>query len=51
MSRDVVNGDLDLGAAGRAFAEAELDQDAIFQRLEAELLRCLAKPSEQPASP
>jgi len=40
-----------LGAAGRAFAEAELDQDAIFQRLEAELLRCLAKPSEQPASP
>ncbi|QRF61993.1 glycosyltransferase WbuB [Variovorax paradoxus] len=40
-----------LGAAGRAFAEAELDQDAIFQRLEAELLRCLAKPGEQPASP
>lgn len=31
-----------LGAAGRAFALAELDQDAILSRLEQELLRCVA---------
>jgi len=31
-----------MGAAGRAFAEAELDQDAILQRFERELLRCVA---------
>ncbi|MGJ7530236.1 glycosyltransferase WbuB [Variovorax sp. GB1P17] len=31
-----------LGAAGRRFAESELDQDAILLRLEQELLRCVA---------
>lgn len=33
-----------LGAAGRAFALAELDQDAILSRFEQELLRCVAQP-------
>ena len=32
----------EMGAAGRAFAEAELDQNAILQRLEQELVRCVA---------
>lgn len=31
-----------MGVAGRSFAETELDQNAILQRLERELLRCLA---------
>jgi len=31
-----------MGAAARSFAETELDQNAILQRLERELLRCLA---------
>jgi colanic acid biosynthesis glycosyl transferase WcaI len=31
-----------LGTAGRRFAEAELDRNAILQRLEEELQRCIA---------
>ncbi|AVQ80397.1 MULTISPECIES: glycosyltransferase WbuB [unclassified Variovorax] len=31
-----------MGAAGRRFAESALDEDAILQRLEQELLRCVA---------
>jgi colanic acid biosynthesis glycosyl transferase WcaI len=31
-----------LGSAGRRFAEAELDRNAILQRLEEELQRCIA---------
>jgi colanic acid biosynthesis glycosyl transferase WcaI len=31
-----------MGAAGRLFAESELDRNAILLRLEKELLRCLA---------
>jgi colanic acid biosynthesis glycosyl transferase WcaI len=32
----------EMGAAGRSFAEAELDQNAILRRFEQELLRCVA---------
>jgi colanic acid biosynthesis glycosyl transferase WcaI len=32
----------EMGAAGRRFAESALDQDAILQRLERELQRCVA---------
>jgi colanic acid biosynthesis glycosyl transferase WcaI len=32
----------EMGAAGRRFAEQALDQDAILQRLEHELQRCVA---------
>ncbi|PIF73442.1 colanic acid biosynthesis glycosyl transferase WcaI [Variovorax sp. 54] len=41
-----------LGAAGRAFAQAELDQDAILSRFEQALLRCVAdRGTTTPAPP
>lgn len=39
-----------LGAAGRAFAQAELDQNAILSRFEQELLRCVADAGTQAPS-
>lgn len=38
-----------MGAAARSFAETELDRNAILQRLERELLRCVAEPLAVPA--
>lgn len=35
-----------LGCAGRAYAEAELDQATLLRRLERELLRCVAGPAD-----
>ncbi|QOF76289.1 glycosyltransferase WbuB [Variovorax sp. 38R] len=40
-----------LGAAGRAFAQAELDQDAILSRFEQELVRCVADRGTTTPSP
>jgi colanic acid biosynthesis glycosyl transferase WcaI len=40
-----------LGAAGRAFAQAELDQDAILSRFEQELFRCVAGAQTAPRTP
>ncbi|QSI31090.1 WcaI family glycosyltransferase [Variovorax sp. RKNM96] len=40
-----------LGAAGRAFAQAELDQNAILSRFEQEMFRCVAGAATQPLSP
>jgi len=37
-----------MGAAARSFAETELDRNAILQRLERELLRCVAEPHAVP---
>jgi colanic acid biosynthesis glycosyl transferase WcaI len=38
-----------MGAAARSFAETELDRNAILQRLERELMRCVAEPLAVPA--
>jgi len=40
-----------LGAAGRAFAESELDQHAILSRFEQEMFRCVAGTEAAPCSP
>jgi len=40
-----------LGAAGRAFAQAELDQNAILSRFEQELFRCVAGAETAPCTP
>jgi colanic acid biosynthesis glycosyl transferase WcaI len=40
-----------LGAAGRAFAQAELDQNAILSRFEQELFRCVAGAQTAPCTP
>lgn len=40
-----------LGAAGRAFAQAELDQNAILSRFEQELVRCVADRGTTTPSP
>ncbi|WPG35543.1 glycosyltransferase WbuB [Variovorax sp. EBFNA2] len=40
-----------LGAAGRAFAQAELDQDAILSRFEQALVRCVADRGTTTPSP
>jgi colanic acid biosynthesis glycosyl transferase WcaI len=40
-----------LGAAGRAFAQAELDQNAILSRFEQELFRCVAGAQTAPRTP
>ncbi|MDR6887257.1 MULTISPECIES: glycosyltransferase WbuB [Variovorax] len=38
-----------MGAAARLFAETELDRNAILQRLDRELLRCVAEPLAVPS--